>query len=621
MVMERAEFESLIERMERIAQERPVQYRRRVFGLAALGYGYLLVVVAVLLGLTALAVWSLVYLKGAGIKLVLITGALLYAVLRSLWVKQEAPSGEAVTAGEAPQLFKLLEELQQRLETPAIHTVLITPALNAAVSQVPRWGLFGGYRNYLILGLPLMKGLTIGQFKSVLAHELGHLSRGHARAANWIYRLRTIWTRLESTFESRPRWGSGLIRQFFKWYIPYFSAVSFPFARANEYEADAAAVQLTSPRDTAQALTGVHIIDDYFKQTYWPAIHAAAKDSPEPKFAPYSGFFAQAVSEAPKGDLERWHAAALNQTASHVDTHPSLKDRLRAIGADAEFAPPKKDEGSDNLLGLARDRLETNFDSEWRAHVSESWQKYHESTKVRRARLAALQSASVANPLDEQESVELAALEEEVGTGPPSALPILREAAGRFPSSVAVRFALARHLLRAGESEGAQIMDSVITDDPSALFAGSELLRDHFAERGDQIKAKLWRDRYIDEAVRLQRAQKGRRRLLLSDRIALHELDAANTAKLIEQLKRVKGVKRAYLVRKIDPGFPRAPLYVLGVKSTGFFRLYSKGRAARIVKEVSETVVFPGETMIIGVDANLYKFERKMRRVKGSRLV
>jgi Zn-dependent protease with chaperone function len=607
--------------MERIAQDRPVQYRRRVFGLAALGYGYLLFVVAVLMGLSALSIWSLVYLKAVGIKLVLIIGALLYAVLRSLWVKQEAPSGEAVTAVEAPQLFRLLAELQQRLKTPAIHTVLITPELNAAVSQVPRWGLFGGYRNFLVLGLPLMKGLTVAQFKSVLAHELGHLSRGHARAANWIYRMRTIWIRLESTFESHPQWGSGLIRQFFKWYIPYFSAVSFPFARANEYEADAASVQLTSPRDTAQALTGVHIIGDYFNQRYWPTIHAAAKESPEPTFAPYSSFFAQAVSEAPKSDLERWQATALNQIASHVDTHPSLKDRLKAIGAPAEFAPPQKGEGSDELLGSACERLEKTFDSQWRKHVSDSWQKYHEEAKGKRVRLAALQSAIAESPLTEQESVELAGLEEQFGAGSTAAFPILRDAVARFPSSATARFALARHLLREGQDEGIQIMESVIEDDPTALLAGSELLRDYFGERGDPLKSKVWRDRYVDEAIRLHRAQQGRQRLLLSDRFAHHELDAAIVAKLIQQLKTIKGIRRAYLVRKIDSAFPDLPLYVLGVKTTGFFQLHSKSRAERIVKDISQTLVFPGETMILGVDADLYKFERKMRRVKGSRLV
>jgi hypothetical protein len=44
--MERSEFEALVTRMEGLAAERPVAYRRRVFALAALGYGYLLFVCA-----------------------------------------------------------------------------------------------------------------------------------------------------------------------------------------------------------------------------------------------------------------------------------------------------------------------------------------------------------------------------------------------------------------------------------------------------------------------------------------------------------------------------------------------------------------------------------------------
>ncbi|MGO8976922.1 MAG: M48 family metalloprotease [Steroidobacteraceae bacterium] len=619
--MERAQFEALIERMEQVAVERPAAYRRRVFGLAALGYGYLFFMVLVLLVLSALSIWSLVYLKGFGVKLVLIVGALLYAVLRSLWVKQDPPAGERVRAVDAPQLFRMLEELKQRLQTPAIHTVLITPEFNAAVSQVPRMGLFGWHRNFLVLGLPLMKALTVEQFKSVLAHELGHLSRGHARAANWIYRMRVIWARLESTFERRPQWGSGAIRRFFKWYIPYFNAVSFPFARANEYEADAASVQLTSARDAAQALTGVHIIGNYFTQKYWPTIHAAAKDSPQPAFAPFSGFVAQAVSKLPKGDLEKWQDAALNQITSHVDTHPSLGDRLKAIGAAAEFAPPRKGEGADQLLGAALEKLEKTFDSQWRDRVSNSWQKYHDQTQTKRARLAALQSEKAAGPLSEHGSVEIATLEEEVGAGSIAALPLLREAVARFPASAIARFALARHLLREGREEGVPVMESVLRDDPTALLAASELMRNYFSQRGDHASAKSWHDRYIDEAVRTQRAQKERQRLLLSDRYAPHELDAGTAAALTLQLKAVKGIKRAYLVRKVDPRFPDKPLYVLGVKSTGFFQLHSQKRATRAVNGIREKVVFPGETIILNVDGNLYKFARKMRRVKRSKLI
>ena len=107
------------------------------------------------------------------------------------------------------QSSRLLGALQVRLKSAPIHQVLITPYFNAGVTQVPRLGILGWHRNYLLIGVPLIKTLTAEQFKSVLAHEIGHLSRGHARAANWIYRLRIIWARLETIFELRPQWDPG----------------------------------------------------------------------------------------------------------------------------------------------------------------------------------------------------------------------------------------------------------------------------------------------------------------------------------------------------------------------------------------------------------------------------
>lgn len=49
------------------------------------------------------------------------------------------------------------------------------------------WVSWGMMKNYLIIGLPLMQSLSTEQLTSVLAHEFGHLSKNHARAANWIY--------------------------------------------------------------------------------------------------------------------------------------------------------------------------------------------------------------------------------------------------------------------------------------------------------------------------------------------------------------------------------------------------------------------------------------------------
>ena len=362
--MELDDFESLISRMEGLARDRPESYGRRVFWLASLGYAYLLFLILVLTALTVAAGFSVSRIGFLGAKLTAIVGLLWFTVARSLWVRSAPPRGVSVTRTDAPQLFRLLDALRVRLKSAAIHDVLVTPEFNAGIAQVARLGIFGWHRNYLILGLPLMKALTVEQFKSVLAHELGHLSEGHARASNWIYRLRIIWAKLESNFDRNPRWGSSVIRAFFRWYIPYFNALSFPFARANEYQADAAAVLVTSKQRTAQALTAVHVIGSYLQQRYWPAVLAAMKQAPK-TVTPFRGFIAQAIREAPELELKAWFTAALDQSTSHQDTHPSLTDRLRAIGASAELSPPAPGDSADKLLGEASARVETMFDDAW----------------------------------------------------------------------------------------------------------------------------------------------------------------------------------------------------------------------------------------------------------------
>src|SRR6266850_1969824 len=348
MATDRAAFEALIARMEALAIGNPAAYRRRVLALALLGYGYFLLVAPLLL------------------------------VLRSLWIKMEPPAGERLTRAMAPELFNMIEGLRRRSRTPPLHKVLLTPDFNAGVMQVPRLGLFGWYRSYLFIGLPLMKSLTPEQFEAVLAHELGHLARGHARAGNWIYRLRLIWQRLEGAVAANPRWGSRGIRVFFRWYIPRFSATSFPLARANEYEADAAAARLTSARSTAQALTAVSIVGSYLSERYWPKIHSAARELPQPAFAPYSEFMATAIQAVPADELRTWQDAALAAKTSCHDTHPSLTDRLQAMGARAEFAPPLEGNSAERLLGAERTRLERVFDAQWRERVADSWRQVHE---------------------------------------------------------------------------------------------------------------------------------------------------------------------------------------------------------------------------------------------------
>jgi Zn-dependent protease with chaperone function len=495
MSMDRAAFEALIARMEALAASHPGAYRRRVFGLAILGYGYLVLIVLVLLALCAILLASIVYLQALAVKLLFLVGGPLLLVLRSMWVRLELPAGERLTQVLVPELFQMLGELRKRLRTPRIHRVLLTPDFNAGVMQVPRLGLLGWHRSYLFIGLPLMKSLTVEQFQAVLAHELGHLSGGHAAWGNWIYRLRLIWQRLDAAFSQTSHWGAAPIRAFFKWYIPRFSATSFPLARANEYEADAAALKLTSARSAAQALTAVSIVGSYLSEKYWPKIHSAARELPQPAFAPYSEFMATAIQDVPAHELLSWQQTALGTRTSYDDTHPSLADRLQAMGATAEFAPPQAGDSAERLLGTERARLESAFDAQWRERVAESWKQVHENTRTHRLRLSELRSKAARTGLDEQKALELADLEEDVGEGPVASLRMRRALVAKYPESAPARFSLARQLLRAGDADGLALMEALIEKEPHAFLAGAELLRDYYWRRNERELALLWQQR------------------------------------------------------------------------------------------------------------------------------
>ncbi len=619
--MNREEFEALVGRMELSAARHPVGYRWRVIGWAVLGYGFLFTVVLALLAICAGLVYVLRNHVAVAAKVLFVIVPALFVVVRALWVRFHPPEGERVTREEAPELFALVDDLSRKLATPRVHEVLVTPELNASVTQIPRLGFLGWHRNYLMLGLPLMKGLTVEQFRAVIAHELGHLSRGHARLGNWIYRLRLIWANLEQTYSQQARAGAAVIRKFFGWYSPRFKAISFPLARANEFEADSASAQMTSPRAAAQALTGINVLASYLDRKFWPDIHAAAREHPEPGFSPYSGFVGNEILRIPEDARQGWLKEALSQRTSCADTHPSLTDRLQAIGCEAEFAPPTDAAGAGCLLGSALARLEKHFDEQWRERVAASWAQFHEETARSRARLAELRSEEMPAEPSEDLLLELADLEQRVGSGAQTALALRRSAVERFSGSAIARFLLARQLLEAGEEEGVGLMQSALSADESLAEAGSVALRDFHWRRGDRRTANEWHDRYVEHAARRSEAQREREEILTSDTFVHHGVEEQPLRRLVEGLGAIPAVRRAYLVRKVTRHHADVPMYVLGFSCSRFLERHDRQRAAATLDEIRNKLEFPGETLILCVDGPNKTFASTFRSVGGSRIV
>jgi Zn-dependent protease with chaperone function len=611
-----AEFEALVGRLEKQAQRNPAAYRRKVILLACLGYAYVALVLAIAGALFVGALVTTPYLKGFAVKLAFVFGAFFWVVARAMWIRLEPPKGRRIASGEAPELFKMIERLQRSLGAPSFHDVLITSDFNAAVVQIPRLGLLGWHRNTLLIGLPLMKALTPQQLAAVLAHEFGHLAGGHGRLGNWVYRVRFGWARLVHALQHRRSTGSFAFGMFLEWYAPYFSAVSFPLARANEYEADAASARLTSPTAAAAALTTTNVIGSFLEARYWPDLHRKAEEIPRPSFAPYAQMGEVIGAGIDPTAVRGWLEAAMAAKTSVANTHPALADRLRALNQPPLLALPSAGEAADSLLGRALEPITAEFDRGWREAIQPSWERRHREVQEARAQLATLETrVAQGGALTLEERVQRALLTSDVGAGNEEALAQFRGLHEATPDNAFICYQLGLRLLRSGDDAGVALIERAIERAEGALLPGAELLRNYHASCGRGEEARHWHQRWLQRTQILQRAQAERSSIRLDDQFEPHGLDDAQINALREQLRGIPGVYQAYLVRKHVWQLANQPLLVFG------FTTRQRKLAREVQDKIAQTVPFPHETRIFCLEGNNRRFRHKWRLVRGSRVL
>src|SRR5437867_3769539 len=163
----------LVRRLEPLASASPRTYQARVAVLAALGFGYIIVMLlAVIAALVVLVVLVATSHAAILLKLAIPLLALIAAILRAFWVRIEPPKRLSIARSDSPELWRLVDEIRRPLAAPRVHEIQIDGAFNAGVTQVPRLGILGWQRNYLTFGLPLLQGLTLDQLRAVVGHEL-----------------------------------------------------------------------------------------------------------------------------------------------------------------------------------------------------------------------------------------------------------------------------------------------------------------------------------------------------------------------------------------------------------------------------------------------------------------
>ena len=128
-----------------------------------------------------------------------------------------------ITVAEQPELFQFLRTVCGEIGCPVPQRVFLSYEVTAAVFfSTSVVNLFVAPRKDLLIGLGLVNGLNLVEFKALLAHELGHYSQRTLRLGSYVSVVHQVIANMVIT---RDRWDDWVIRGFD---TPWASAFALP---------------------------------------------------------------------------------------------------------------------------------------------------------------------------------------------------------------------------------------------------------------------------------------------------------------------------------------------------------------------------------------------------------
>jgi Zn-dependent protease with chaperone function len=581
---QQTKFDLLVHQLERSTRQRTTtNYQLKVAALAAIGYGYIGIICLSLFSSLWLVRWLFELTQHRTIaidpnQLWILFGLVAVA---TFWVQYIPLTDREIHRTEFPELFILIDELSTKLNTPKIHHVVVNYEHNAAVYQAPRLGWLGWYRNYLLLGLPLMQSLTSEQFKATLSHELGHLSGNDSRFMGYILRVRQMWEQLTSDNNLF------ILQWFFRWYEPLIKAYSFVSVRDREYAADALAKRMTSPEIAASDLIQTYIYQQYLQECFSPQLDLQAHQIETPPTDVITQMLAALRQPLDPRTARVWLGLLLGEATDTEDTHPCLSDRLAAVGypTPKSWTPQPIDlTAAEHFFGDRLVDLAIELDLRWYDSRKTAWYQQYQQAQYQREYLATLEHQATITPLTPNEATIQAELTTELH-GELVALPLWQEILAANPNHARSNYYVGKILVKRGHLSGCAYLERAIALDPDLVIRSCEQLYRFYIFQDDLASAEIyleWRQQHLPKQWR----SRLERNIKNTDRFIPHDLQADLVTEIQHKLAKYPTIERAYLVCKPMQVFNDLPLYILGIKIVSDIQKISASEA--IERELCE---------------------------------
>ncbi len=383
-------------------------------------------------------------------------------------------------------------------------------------------------------------------------------------------------------------------------------------ARAQEYAADRESARIVGAAPAGEALVLAGIGHDYQQKQVWQPLWGRAREEEQPSVLPYTRLLDEGRARSDWSDAAQRLQQALQQKTDWSDTHPALSERLGALGRQAAVPSVEGATAAQELLGGMAQTLAAELDKQWQASVAEGWRKHFQETDARRKELAALLEQAGQAPLDRDSSWKAARLTEQLQDSA-AALPLYLAFLGQYPDDAGGLYSVGRIRLDRGEEAGLELIERAMQADIEAIKPGAELSWRFLNSQGRTEEAERYRQRWLERERIEQEARAERANFTAGDEYEAHGLPPETVQGLMRQLKELRFVSKAWLVRKRVRHGAEQPPYLLLVRKRRF-----DSTAVDSARSTLERLApVPAETTIGVYNGNLAKLFKRVGQVKG----
>lgn len=612
--MKNQNFTKTMENLEILSKNNPIRYKLNLIVLSLFRYSYIFTI----LFFSGLLIFLIYYILNnvsntiSG-SLVFPLFVLLFIINKTLWIKIQKPGGIILTRDENNNIYNLVKEIQQKMKSKKIHQIILNDNLDISIIQRPRLGTLGFYKNYLIIGLPILMALNENELKCIIAHELGHLSDRYGRFNFYLYRIKNTLYQIMISLEENKQKLLWVYKKFINVYLSIFETQTFLMIRKYECKVDLAVSNITDNNTFGSALLKLNIVSNYLDNIFSKNIYDLAKNHTEPIYYVYNEMYTDLTQHIDETLINKYKKITLNKKSSYMDTHPSLKERLTLIGANTNI-DINFDKDSLSSLFINKNLYINICNEHWKLNVSNWWNNAYDEYHKAKLKLEHMESDDA---LDINLLFEKANLIEEFRDDK-HALEVhnkILESNEAFSPSL---FSVGRILLDNNNKEGIEFINRAIKTDQRYTIEGYSLIYDYYLNQGEFTLA----DKYYSEAEKhgkiVELANIERKHVKFNEKYCEHNLTFKEIEDIQRQIKDYnKYIEKVYLIRKDVQYLKDFPLYILGIK----FSKLSLKQQKHFTNDLANKIKLPGEFFIVPLYNKNKEFEVIMENIDDSIII